>query len=75
MAICPICKSEAGTLDKIGDADGFDCRRHEKFKVAGSVFTNPRTKDASPEQWERALKNAKAKAPGAWAPCIQTYDF
>ena len=53
----------------------FDCRRHEKFKVAGSVFTNPRTKDASPEQWERALKNANAKAPGAWAPCIQTYDF
>jgi hypothetical protein len=75
--ICPICKSTAKTLDKTGDADGFDCPRHDKFKVADSVFQSAPSKDASREQWEAALTKAKAKArakPGEW-PRIGTYDF
>jgi hypothetical protein len=75
MANCPICKTEAGQLDRIGDAIGFDCPRHGKFKVASSVLAQASTKDASSEQWERALQKATAKDPGAWAPCILTYDF
>jgi hypothetical protein len=37
---CPICGAEAAALDKTGDADGFDCHEHGKFKVAGSVFAS-----------------------------------
>jgi hypothetical protein len=76
MPICPICQSEAKALDKIGDADGFDCPQHGKFKVAGSVFKEAGTgKTATCEQWEAALKKAKARTkPGEW-PLIQTYDF
>src|SRR6266516_2836676 len=36
--ICPICKTKAQPLDKIGDADGFECATHERFCVVGSVF-------------------------------------
>jgi hypothetical protein len=76
MATCPICGSETAALDKTGDATGFDCPRHGKFKVASSVFAQLSTKNATPAQWERAVENAKAKAaPGIWIPLIQTYDF
>ncbi|SHJ98039.1 hypothetical protein SAMN05444159_2079 [Bradyrhizobium lablabi] len=73
--ICPICKSIAKPLDKTSDADGFDCSRHDKFKVADSVFVNAPTQNASREQWEAALTRAKTKAKlGEW-PCIRTHDF
>jgi hypothetical protein len=72
---CPICRSEAAALDKTGDADGFDCHEHGKFKVASSVFAQASTKSASREQWEAALKRAKTRQPGAWAPVILTDDF
>jgi hypothetical protein len=76
MATCPICGSDATTLDKTGDATGFDCPRHAKFKVASSVFAQLSTKNATPAQWERALQKARARAgPDAWAPLIQTFDF
>jgi hypothetical protein len=76
VAICPICKSEAAVLDKTGAPDGFDCPHHGRFKVSSTVFAVSSFKDASREQWEAALKKAKAKAtPDEWAPCITTYDF
>jgi hypothetical protein len=75
MPICPICQSEAKALDKTGDADGFDCPQHRRVKVAGSVFEDATGKTATCEQWEAALKKAKARTkPGEW-PLIQTYDF
>lgn len=75
MAICPICKSEAKPLDKVGDFEGFDCPQHGKFKVAGTVFRVDTFKNASQEKWESALKKAKAKTnPGEW-PLINSYDF
>jgi len=75
MAICPICKSTAEALDKVGDGDGFDCPTHGKFKVASSVFAIPALNNSSREQWETALNRAKQKAnPGEW-PLIRTYDF
>jgi hypothetical protein len=62
-------------LDKTGDADGFDCPRHDKIKVAGSVFSDAKAKNASPEEWEAALRRAKQRAgAGVW-PTITTYDF
>ena len=75
MANCPICKTEAGQLHRTGDAIGFDCPRHGKFKVASTVLAQASTKDASPAQWESALQKARSRDPGAWAPCIHTYDF
>ncbi|MDB5608695.1 MAG: hypothetical protein JWP25_5595 [Bradyrhizobium sp.] len=73
--VCPICESEAQSLDPTGDAPGFHCQQHGNFKVAGTVFENAPTKNASREQWEAALTKAKAKAkPGEW-PHITTNDF
>jgi hypothetical protein len=74
LFVCPICKSQARPLDRTGDATGFRCEKHGNFKVAGSVFATP-TKDATPEQWEAALKRAKKRTvPGEW-PVVTTYDF
>jgi hypothetical protein len=76
MAFCPICKREAAALpDKAGEADGFDCLRHGKFKVAATVFAIATSKRASTEQWESALERAKARQPSALAPLILSYDF
>jgi hypothetical protein len=36
---CPICGSAAETLDKTGDADGFDCPQHGKFKVSSTTLS------------------------------------
>jgi hypothetical protein len=76
MAFCPICKREVAMLpDNAGDVDGFDCPRHGKFKVAGTVFAIARNKRAATEQWETALERAKARQPGAETPLILSYDF
>jgi hypothetical protein len=72
MTTCPICRSEAAALPKTGDADGFDCHEHGKFKVASSVFA---TKNPNREQWEAALKRAETRRPDAWAPVILIDDF
>jgi hypothetical protein len=76
MVVCPICQFEVAALDKTGDADGFYCPLHETFKVASSVFVDANSgKNATREQWEAALKKARAKTkPGEW-PVIQTYNF
>jgi hypothetical protein len=73
--ICPICKTNAQPLDKIGDFDGFECATHERFRAADSVLQTPALRDAPREKWEAALKKAKARQPGEWAPKILTYDF
>jgi hypothetical protein len=72
---CPICDTQAKPIDKVGDADGFECVNHGRFRVAGSVFAIPAYRDASRETWEDALKRARERQPGEWAPTIITSDF
>ena len=43
--LCPICKSAVHELDRTGDANGFDCETHGKFKVADTVFKEGRVKN------------------------------
>jgi hypothetical protein len=72
---CPICGSEAKTLDRTGDAVGFDCPQHGKFKVACTVFASEPTRIAGRDKWEAALKTAAGRSnPDEW-PCITTHDF
>ena len=72
---CPICKSSAQELPRIGDATGFHCPTHGDFKVADTVFAEAKTKDYSRKQWEDALEKADQRAePDAW-PLIVTDDF
>jgi hypothetical protein len=74
MAICPICKSDAHALDKIGLADGFDClQQHGKFKTSSTVQITQR--EASREKWEAALRRARTREPAAWAPVVVDDDF
>ena len=72
-SVCPICGSEAGELDRTGDAEGYDCARHGKFKVAGSVSAT--MQEATRQQWETALVKAKARTKSGEWPTITTLDF
>jgi hypothetical protein len=76
MAVCPICASKVRALDRTIDSDAFDCPQHDKFKVAWTAFVDAASgKNATPQQWESALKKAKARtSPGEW-PIIRTIDF
>jgi hypothetical protein len=60
----PICGAETVRLD--GDAEGFNCPRHGKFKVAGSVLHSDAFLGATRQQWEAALEKARGRTiPGA----------
>jgi hypothetical protein len=72
MTDCPICASESGELPKTGDADGYDCPVHGKFKVSGSVFATKQ--NANRTDWESALERAKPVGSSPW-PTIRTSDF
>lgn len=70
---CPICGAVAKRLDKVGDADGFDCPKHAKFKVSGTAMTTMGSRTQS--EWEAALHRAKKRcAPGGW-PMIMEQNF
>jgi hypothetical protein len=73
--ICPICKSKAKLLDRTGDATGFDCERHGKFKIADTILAIPSKMETSREHWEVALTRAKERTkPGEW-PVIKSDDL
>jgi hypothetical protein len=76
--LCPICKTTAQPLDRVGDADGYRCATHSAFRVARFVFAEERAKQWTREQWEAALHRARGRTekttPGEW-PLITTYDF
>ena len=73
--LCPICKSAVQELDRTGDATGFDCETHGKFKVANTVFAEQRVRNYTNEQWEAALRKAKqGTKPDEW-PVIRSDDF
>jgi hypothetical protein len=73
MKTCPICGSDAGALPRTGDAEGFDCPNHGKFKVAGTPLVTK--DDASREQWEVALARAKSRTKADEWPLIKSGDF
>ena len=58
--VCPVCKSSAQELPRIGDATGFQCPTHGAFKVAETVFAE--AKDYTRDQWEAALDKAEQRA-------------
>ncbi len=70
MLPCPICGFEAQPLPKTGDSEGFDCPKHGKFKVAGSVLAVDTKRN-----WQEALARAKQRAKPCELPLIMTYDF
>jgi len=70
---CGSCKSEAKPLDRVGDAEGFDCPKHGKFKVAGSAVKT--MANATEQQFERALERAKARTKSGELPVIMSDDF
>ena len=73
MTSCPICNAECTALDPAGDAEGYDCARHGKFKVSRTVLAVKPSKTGS--EWDAAFERAKGRAsPGEW-PCITTHDF
>ena len=48
--VCPICKSPAQALDRTGDATGFDCPTHGKFKVADTIAAEECTRERPQRQ-------------------------
>jgi hypothetical protein len=74
VPICPICKANVKLLDKIGDATGYDCGEHGRFRVVDTIFATADI-DRPREQWEAALKRARDRQPNEWAPLIMTTDF
>jgi hypothetical protein len=74
MAKCPICDEPAEAIDQgLLDGFGFGCKTHGEFRVAGSVFAEP--KERTRRQWENALTISKRRAPQGERPLITTYDF
>ncbi|MGZ7057502.1 MAG: hypothetical protein ACXVK3_18420 [Candidatus Angelobacter sp.] len=62
-------------LDKIGDATGYDCGEHGRFRVADSIFAIAHLADAPRAQWEATLQRARGRQPDEWAPLIKSEDF
>ena len=68
---CPICNSPVEELNRTGDASGFDCATHGKFKIADTIFPEDYTR----QQWEVALKKAQLRTKqGEW-PIVRIRDF
>jgi hypothetical protein len=70
---CPICRVRAARLDTVGDAAGFECENHGRFRVADSVFAIPALSAAPRERWEAALQRAQQRQPDE--ATITIYDF
>ena len=69
--LCPICKSPAQELDRTGDATGFDCPTHGKFKVANTIVAEECTR----QRWEAALRKAKLRANPWEVPLVMSGDL
>ncbi len=69
--LCPICNAPVEELDRTGDATGFQCATHGKFKIADTIFPEDYTR----QQWEVALKKASLRTKqGEW-PIVRIRDF
>ena len=69
--VCPICNSPAQELDRTGDATGFHCATHGKFKIADTIFLEDYTR----QQWEVALKKAQLRTKQGECPIVRIRDF
>ena len=69
--VCPICKSPAQELPRTGDATGFDCPTHGKFKVADTIAAEECTR----QRWEAALRKAKLRAKPWEVPTVMSEDL
>jgi hypothetical protein len=70
---CPICKSPAQELRRIGNATSFLCPIHRNFKVADTILAERRHYSRS--EWQAALRKAKKRTkPMGW-PLITSNDF
>jgi len=56
--VCPICKSPAQDLPRTGDATGFDCPTHGKFKVADTIAAE----ECNPPAMGSRAKEGKAQS-------------
>ena len=73
-ATCPICKSAAEEIETEGShAKTFRCQTHGEFDVSTAVLTSRSHMQASPNEWETALKIKNAAA--GKRPRILKYDF
>jgi hypothetical protein len=72
---CPICDMKAKPLDDIGEYTGFECANDGRFRVARSVFATTALVEAPKQKWKDALRRARERQPGEWAPTIKTDDF
>jgi hypothetical protein len=73
VTYCPICGYEAKVLDPTGYSSGFDCSRHGRFKVSGSLMSS--TNHFTQVQWAAALEKAKTEAKPGELPIITSYCF
>ena len=71
----PHLQVRSSSTQKLGDATGYDCGAHGRFRVASSVFATAHLVAAPRQQWEAALKRARDRQPDEWAPTIKTTDF
>jgi len=69
--LCPICKSPAKELPRTGDATGFDCPTHGKFKIADTIAAEECTR----QRWEAALRKAKLRAKPWEVPLVMSEDL
>ena len=73
MAQCPICKSAAEEIDRgFFDGVGFDCRRHGRFRVTGTVIKLMESNEWTRRAWENALMVAKRAAKLGDLPLIKS---
>jgi hypothetical protein len=73
MPQCPICKSAAEEIDqRLFDGVGFDCRRHGRFRVTGTVIKLMESNEWTRRAWENALMVAKRAAKLGDLPLIKS---
>jgi hypothetical protein len=58
-------------LDRTGDATGFHCATHGKFKITDTIFPEDYTR----QQWEFALKKAQLRTKQGELPLVRIRDF
>jgi hypothetical protein len=73
--ICPICKHKAKPIGNTVGTIGFECPKHDKFRVTNPIKATSAHWNASEERWENALHRARSRYPDAWAAIIKDEDF
>ena len=69
QVICPICKTKARPLDKVGDFEGFECRNDCRFRVTRSVFDTPALRDAPRQKWR-----TRQASEGPTTGCVGSHN-